>query len=310
VAGAVYALPAGLVALVDPPTGVPLAVGVLPAAILPVPAARRSRVAILLVGGVAAASLFLGGVLAHLPAVVTAVLLLLAVAGAAVLSSVAPRGQLILSLGVPLVAAGLSYDDFAKSAGAALLLVAGSAYAWLVSLAWPEREAPARPDRALPGHRVMLDYGIRLGLAAALAYLVAVGLDLDHAGWAAAACLLVARPQVDLLRSRGVGRVLAVCVGALVAAGVLRADPPNVVYAALAVVVLAAAAATSASRWYVSSAFTTFFVFLLLLFDHPEQTTQKFEERVGETILGVVLAYVFGWLVPALMLRGGRTPSG
>jgi uncharacterized membrane protein YccC len=156
----------------------------------------------------------------------------------------------------------------------------------------------------------MLDYGIRLGLAAALASLVAVGLDLDHAGWAAAACLLVARPQVDLLRSRGVGRVLAVCVGALVAAGVLRADPPNVVYAALAVVVLAAAAATSASRWYVSSAFTTFFVFLLLLFDHPEQTTQKFEERVGETILGVVLAYVFGWLVPALMLRGGRTPSG
>jgi hypothetical protein len=305
-AGAVYALPAALVALSDPQSGVPLAVGVLPAAILPVPGPRRARVAILLVGVIAGLSLFVGGVLAHLPAVLTAVLLVVAVVGAALLSAVAPRGQVVLALGVPLVAAGLSYDDLATSAGAALLLVAGSAYAWLVSLAWPEHDVAARPGRGLPDRRAMLGYGLRLGMAAAIAYLVAVGLDLDHAGWAAAACLLVARPQVDLLQSRGVGRVVAVTIGAAAAGIALRADPPNGVYAALAVAVLASAAATSASRWYISSAFTTFLVFLLLLFDHPEQTAQKFDERVGETVLGVGLAYAFGWLVPALMNRTGR----
>jgi hypothetical protein len=305
-AGAVYALPAALVALSDPQSGVPLAVGVLPAAILPVPGPRRARVAILLVGVVAGLSLFVGGVLAHLPAVLTAVLLILAVVGAAVLSAVAPRGQVVLVLGVPLVAAGLSYDDFGTSASAALLLIAGSAYAWLVSLAWPERAAAGRAGSDLPARSAMLDYGVRLGIAAAIAYLVAVGLDLDHAGWAAAACLLVARPQVDLLQSRGVGRVVAVTIGAAAAGIALRADPPDAVYAALAVVVLAAAAATCTSRWYISSAFTTFLVFLLLLFDHPEETAQKFDERVGETVLGVALAYVFGWLVPALMNRSGQ----
>jgi len=31
--------------------------------------------------------------------------------------------------------------------------------------------------------------------------------ELDHPGWAPAACLLVARPQLDLLQSRGIGRV-------------------------------------------------------------------------------------------------------
>jgi len=304
-AGAVYGLPAGVVALADPQSGVPLAVGVLPAAILPVPGPRKARVAILLVGVLAGVSLFVGGVLAHLPTVVTAVLLVLAVVGAAVLSTVTPRGQVVLALGVPLVAAGLSYDDFATSAGAALLLIAGSTYAWLVSLAWPERAAADRASQGLPDRRVLLGYGIRLGIASALAYLVAAGLDLDHAGWAAAACLLVARPQLDLLQSRGVGRVVAVTVGALAAGIALRADPPDAVYAVLAVVVLAAAAATCASRWYISSAFTTFFVFLLLLFDHPDQTAQKFDERVGETILGVALAYVFGWLVPALRDRAG-----
>jgi len=157
----------------------------------------------------------------------------------------------------------------------------------------------------------MVGYGIRLGLAAALAYLVAVALDLDHAGWAPAACLLVARPQVDLLESRGVGRVAAVSVGALAAGFVVRSDPPDAVYAVLAVVVLAAAAATCTSRWYITSAFTTFFVCLLLLFDHPEQAAQKINERVGETVVGVALAYVFGWLVPALVNRArqGDAPA-
>lgn len=309
-AGVVYALPAGLVALADPPSGVPLAVGVLPAAILPLPGPRRARIAILLVGVVAGVSLFVGGVLAHLPSVATAVLLLLAVAGAAVLSTVAPRGQVVLVLGVPLVAAGLSYDDYATSSGAALLLVAGSAYAWLVSLAWPDHEAADRGDRELPDRRTMLGYGVRLGIAAALAYLAAVALDLDHPGWAPAACLLVARPQVDLLQSRGVGRVAAVAAGAVAAGLVLGADPPDPVYAVLAVALLASAAATCTSRWYITSGFTTFFVCLLLLFDHPEQTEQKISERVGETLLGVALAYLFGWVLPELMTRDRPLPGG
>jgi uncharacterized membrane protein YccC len=147
----------------------------------------------------------------------------------------------------------------------------------------------------------MLGYGLRLGVASALAYLVAALLDLDHAGWAAAACLLVARPQVDLLKSRGLGRVLAVTIGALAAVLVLAADPPNLIYSALVVTVLAVATATIGSRWYISSAFTTFFVFIMLLYDDPAHTTQKFDERVGETILGVALAYLFGWAVPALL---------
>jgi hypothetical protein len=224
------------------------------------------------------------------------------------LSAVAPRGQVVLVLGVPLVAAVLSYDDYSTSAAATVLLLAGAAYAWLVSLAWPERAADYRPGRVLPERRTMLGYGVRLGVAAALAYLVAVGLDLDTpVGRRRRACSSP-RPQVDLLQSRGVGRVVAVAVGAVAAAIAVRADPPDVVYAALAIVVLASAAGTCASRWYITSAFTTFFVCLLLLFDHPEQTTQKVDERVGETVLGVALAYVFGWLVPALDRNLRRRP--
>lgn len=99
------------------------------------------------------------------------------------------------------------------------------------------------------------------------------------------------------------GRVVAVILGALAAALMLRIAPPNGVYAAIAVLVVASAAATAGSRWYITSGFTTFFVFLMLLFDRPGETTQKFNERVGETILGVGLAYLFGWALPWLIRR-------
>lgn len=301
--GAAYAVPAAIATLTDPSTGIPLAVGVIPAAILPLPAVRRSRIVILLVGFLAGLSLFLGGVLAHLPTWLGASLLAAAVVGAAALSARLPRGQIVLTLCVPLMAAGLSYTDYATSAATFLLLTAGAAYAWLVSLLWPAGEPSAAARPPAPEMRPMLGYGARLGIASAIAYLVASGLQLDHPGWAPAACLLIARPDPDLLRTRGIGRVVAVIAGALGAALALHADPPNQVYAALAIAVLASAAATAGSRWYITSAFTTFFVFLMLLFDHPEQTTQKFNERVGETLIGVALAYLFAIALPAALLR-------
>jgi uncharacterized membrane protein YgaE (UPF0421/DUF939 family) len=291
--GAVYAVPAGMVTAADPAHGLPLAVGVLPAAMIPVPARRRDRLVIAVIGFAAGASLFLGGVIAHLPTVLTALLLAGAVVGSAVLATALPAGRVVLALCAPLVAAGLSYDDWATSTQTFLLLTVGALYACLVSMLWPPRDPRPRPGDALPGRRAMTSYGVRLGLAAAVAYLMAAALRLDHPGWAPAACLLVARPQPDLLRSRGIGRVASVTVGAVVAVGVLHLAPADGVYAALTVVVLAATAATAGSRWYITAGFTTFFVMLMLLLGHGDQTLAKVNERVLETVLGFALAYLF-----------------
>jgi len=39
----------------------------------------------------------------------------------------------------------------------------------------------------------------------------------------------------------------------------------------------------------------------MLLLGNPDQTIEKFNERVGETILGVGLAYLFGWALPSAL---------
>jgi hypothetical protein len=304
--GLVYAVPAVVVTAVDPAAGVPLAVGVLPACLLPLPGPRRARALVAVVGLLCAASLLLGGVLVHLPTLLTALGLAAVVVAAAIASAVRPAGRVLLVLAAPLTAIGLSYGDWRTSVAAALLMLAGAAYAWAVSLLWPATPARSRPHAPLPSRPAMVRYGLFVGSGAALAYLVAAGLGLDHPGWAPAACLLVARPDAALLRSRALGRAVAVLLGALAAVAVLAADLPTPVLAALAGLVVSGAAATRGSRWYVTSAFTTFLVVVMLLHEHPEQTGQKVSERVGETLVGVGLALLFGIGLPALAARRHR----
>ena len=50
-----------------------------------------------------------------------------------------------------------------------------------------------------------------------------------------------------------------------------------------------------------TAAFTTFIVFLLLLYSDPDAAGARFAERLGETVLGVGIAYGFG-----LLLAPGR----
>ncbi len=301
--GAVYAIPAAVVAMIDPALGVPLAVGVLPAAIIGIPARRRERIRILLIGTLAGASVFVGGLLSHLPMPATAVLLAATVAAAALTASMASAGRVVLALCAPMVGVGLSYGDYAESIATFALLTAGAAFAWVVALCWPERAAPERPQTPLPPRHAMLGYGARMGVAAALTYAIAASLGLDHPGWAPAACLLVARPQLDLLQQRGVARVLSVTVGALAAVLLLWLQPSNATLALVCVAMLGAIAGTAGSRWYITSAFTTLLVFVMLLNGHTDETVAKVNERVGETVLGVAAAYLFGWAIPVLRSR-------
>jgi fusaric acid resistance family protein len=298
--GAAYALPAAVVTASDPQHGIAFAVGVLPPAIVGLPPRRRGRLLLVLIGLLTGLPMLVGGLLASVP-----VLAVLAIAGlgvgAAALAARSPAGQIAIVLSLPMVGVGLSYSDVGKAAGLAALMVAGSAYACLVSMLWPERSGP-RERRPLAAPST-LSYGVRLGAAGASAAAIGFLFDFEHVGWACAAALLVMRPQAEMQRLRSVGRICAVAAGALIAVALIRLEPGSGWYAIAVLTAIAGAAATRESRWYVTAAFTTFLVFLLLLYSNPEQAGWRLGERLGETVLGVALAYFFGLALPALARR-------
>ncbi|WP_426310076.1 FUSC family protein [Cellulosimicrobium sp. E-16] len=303
--GLAYVAPAAAVALtLDPARGLVVAVGVLPAAALPLRGPRRRRALVVLVGAVAGVSLLLGSLVGGTPPL--AVLTILALCVAVATATAVPERRLAplaLGLGVPLVGAGLSLDGPAVGAEAAALLVGGSVYAWLVSLAWPVTPAPPRAHRPPPSPGTAALYGLQVGFAGATAAALGFAAGIDHPGWAPTAALLVSRPRWDALRNRGVGRAVAVLAGALLACAVAATAPPPVVLAAVAVVAIGGAAATAGSRWYVLPFFSTLLVLSLLLVHDDAPSTHWFVERVGETLVGVGLAISAAWLVPRVAAR-------
>ena len=299
--GLTYAVPAAVVLPLDVPFGVALGVSVIPAAVVPLAPRRRGRVVVLVLGALMAVSVLVGSVLATTPWLAVPGLVVLSV-GAAALAARHPPAMVLLVLGLPLVAVGFSYPGVYSAAPLALLFMAGAAYAWAVSLPWPDRSDPGPSrTRAAPGSGPSVGYGIRLGLAGAVCAAIGFALDFDHVGWAAAAAMLVMRPSSPALRLRALGRPVSVCVGAAAAIGIVAVSAPVGVLTTAVVLVVVAATAMATSRWYVTPAFTTFMVFLLLLGSDPAQAAARFGERLGETVLGVAIALLFGLLpLPAL----------
>ncbi|MBS0025262.1 FUSC family protein [Microbacterium paraoxydans] len=298
--GLLYAAPAILVAPADPRVALALSIGVLPAAAVGLPARRRSRAVILLVGVMTALGILLGSALALVP-----VLAVVGIASLSVLLSVlAGRslwGQAMLLLVLPMVGIGLSFPLSAANAVLAAIVVLGSGYAWLVSLLWPESELTSRPFGTMPRGRPMLVYGCLLGLAAGGAAAIGFIAGLEHVGWATAAVLLVMRPVRGQLVSRGVGRAVSVLLGALAAAGFALLAPGETLTGLGIGAAVASLCAMQRSRWYIAPAFSTFLVLTLLLSASSGSPSERFVERTVETLLGVGLALLFGALVPALL---------
>ncbi|WP_421119344.1 FUSC family protein [Aquihabitans daechungensis] len=221
--------------------------------------------------------------------------------GAVVLAQRSRLGAIAMTLGLPMIGIGLSFPEVRTAAGLAAVMIGGAIYACLVSLAWPERPPP--PDPAGQPAPPTRSYGIRLGAAGATAAAIGFAFDFDHVGWACAAALLVMRPSAEMQQLRSVGRIVSVAAGAAVAIGVVRLEPADVWFSVAVLVTIATVAGTHRSRWYITPAFTTFLVFVLLLYAAPDQATARFGERMGETVLGVALAYLYGLLIPHLRAR-------
>lgn len=303
--GALFALPAAVVAVFDTRLGVALALGVLPAASMGLPARRTARLRYPVVGVAVGAAMLLGSLLAEWP-IVALVVLFAACIGAALLSTTGPAGALVLALGVPMIGIGFSFDDTGSALTIALFIVSGSLWCLLVALPWPEREDPPRP--AAPPAGSMIGFGVRLGLAGTTAASIGFALGLDHVGWAAGAALLVMRPSAELVVSRALARAASVLVGALLGGAFMVTQPPGWQQGLAALVLLTVLTALAGSRWYVTGAFSTFLVFMALLGGDTGDTAHRFWERTLETVLGVALALVFGLLVPWVgeRIRRGR----
>jgi hypothetical protein len=284
--------------------GLYLLIGAIPAAILGLPTHRKDRRKVMVVGVLFAVSVMVGSILAQWAAVAVVGMFLMGL-GAALLATRRVFGHAVLTTCLPLAATGLTFVGLDESVGVSALFITGSAIAFLVALAFPEYDAPAPIDPPLLSIATASGYGVRLGLAAAVATASGFYLGAEHLGWIVISTVIVMRPAEEMTKVRTVGRAISVVVGALVAAWLLAMDLSPAAIAIVGAGAIIAASATNASRWYITPAFTTFLILWCVLYGNAttENITYRSWERVLDTLLGVGIAYFFGLLVPALAQR-------
>jgi hypothetical protein len=297
--GACCSLPPATAAFFDIRVGAALAIGVIPAAIVPLAARRAKRWMTVVIGFLTGVSLLAGALLAQVAWLAVVGIFVLAV-GASLLAARRLHGMIALTLCLPLIAVGFSYPGWSPAVWLSLIIIAGSLYTWLVSLAWPERPPPAARQPDVPDRGALLRFGLAAGTAGAVCAAIGFIVGLEHVGWAPASALLVMRPSADMQRLRSIGRVASVVAGALAGIACIEARLSSALFAAAVALAVTAATALATSSWYLTPAFTTFFVFLLLLAGNRSAASGRFWERVAETALGVGVAYVCGALIPRL----------
>src|SRR3954467_11937378 len=175
-------------------TGLGLLIGAIPAAIVGLPPRRRERRKVLVGGILFGASQMFGSILAQWTPVAVVGMFLLGL-GAALLTTRSAMGWVVLTLCLPLAGIGLTYTGLAESAGVSFLFILGSAIAFIGAMCFPEHEAPSRPDPPLLGMRAARDYGVRLGLAAAVGTAIGLYYGADHTGWIVGSTPLLMKPE-------------------------------------------------------------------------------------------------------------------
>jgi hypothetical protein len=285
--------------------GLYLLIGMIPAAIIGLPPVRQERRKVLIVGILFGVSVVIGSALAQWAPLAVVGMFLIGFS-AALLAAKKPIGFAMLTICLPLAGIGLTYTDFGTGVGVGLLFIVGSAFAFIAAMALSEYGAPVSPDPPLLSSAMARDFGLRLGLAAALGTALCIYCGAEYTGWIVGSTLLVMRPSDEMMELRGVGRAVSVFVGAVAAAWLLTLDLSPLAIAVVGAGGIIAMAATNASRWYVTPAFTTFLILWALLYEQASRANieHRFSQRVLGTLLGIGIAYVFGFLVPKVTRRG------
>ena len=189
----------------DVGNGLNLLLGAIPAAILGLPPHREDRRRVMVIGVLFAVSVLIGSILAQWAAVAVVGMFLMGL-GAALLATRRLFGYAVLTICLPLAGTGLTYDGLDESAGVSALFLTGSAIAFVGALCFPEYDAPAPVSRPLLTIAAARDYGVRLGLAAAVGTAIGFYYGAEHTGWIVISTLLVMRPAEEMLKIRSAGR--------------------------------------------------------------------------------------------------------
>lgn len=140
-------------------------------------------------------------------------------------------------------------------------------------------------------------HSLRITIAAVFAYIVAQFLPVGHSYWILLTVIVILKPAYSLTKQRNFERLMGTLIGALIGLAFLYLVKDKTVIVVILALAMIGTYSFMRRKYLVSVTLMTFYLLLMFHLLSPRDFNTIFTDRIIDTLIGSVIAFIFGYLL-------------
>ncbi len=141
-------------------------------------------------------------------------------------------------------------------------------------------------------------YSVRMTIVVVAGYLLSLFFPLGHSYWILLTIVVILKPAYALTRKRNTERLLGTLIGGVLGVAILFFIKNPGVLLTLLIILMVGAFSLMRTRYWVSVGLLTAYVLISIYLLKPGDYTPIFKDRLLDTFIGSVIAFVFTRIIP------------
>jgi uncharacterized membrane protein (TIGR01666 family) len=135
-------------------------------------------------------------------------------------------------------------------------------------------------------------HALRVTIALLIGYMTSLFFDFGHGYWILLTIVAIMKPEFSITKQRNLYRIAGTALGALIGFFALYFTSDNTIHFALLMVAMILAYSFLKINYFIASASITLYVLLWFNFVNPQHIAAVLVDRVIDTVIGSVIAYL------------------
>ncbi len=148
-------------------------------------------------------------------------------------------------------------------------------------------------------------HSIRISAAVLFAYIISAFFPFGHSYWILLTVIVIMKPAYSLTRTRNIERLSGTIIGAVLGVLVLYIVKDRTALVVILAVSMVGTYSFLRKKYLVSVVLMTFYLLLMFHLLDPKDFTTIFTDRIIDTVIGSVIAVVFGYLLSPVWEKEG-----
>lgn len=146
-------------------------------------------------------------------------------------------------------------------------------------------------------------HSLRISIAAVAAYMIGQLLPIGRGYWILLTVIIILKPGYSLSKQRNIQRLLGTLIGVAIGWGILYFVKDNTVILILLAISMIGSFSFIRWKYLVSVVMITLYLLFMFHILEPNDFSEVVEERIVDTVLGCIIAFIASFLLPPIWER-------